>query len=136
MPYQHLTDGLYLVKRRSAFKPAVDHYAVLDIGNRLGLPFSDPFDPTVVHQSPPSIQQTRLSQLGPVQVVGVVVDEQGALARLRHALVDPRYDLFGHNCEHFARFVVTGARESTQLQGIFALVAVGTLIFASTRSAA
>jgi hypothetical protein len=29
----------------------------------------------------------------------------------------PGYDLFGNNCEHLARFVATGLRESHQVRG-------------------
>jgi len=36
VPYQGFPDGLYLVMQRSVGK-GIDHYGILDIGNRLGV---------------------------------------------------------------------------------------------------
>ena len=46
----------------------------------------------------------------------ILEDEADAIARIYRAAENPNYDLFGHNCEHFARYVATGRRESTQIQ--------------------
>jgi len=54
--------------------------------------------------------------------------EPEAIRRVHEALQNPGYEIFGNNCEHFARFATTGRRESGQLQavvGVAALVAVG-----------
>jgi hypothetical protein len=48
-------------------------------------------------------------------LLGKVIDEHGAIARINQALANPFYDLFGNNCEHFVRFVVSGKRESAQV---------------------
>jgi hypothetical protein len=49
-------------------------------------------------------------------VLGTIVDERYARYRLEIAFGSPTYNLFGNNCEHFARFVATGVHESTQLR--------------------
>ena len=123
MSYQGLQDGLYLLKQASRAK-GVDHYGVLDVGNRLRDPKVNYPHPVVIHQTPPSIQMDWLQNTGQWTVVGKIDDEAAALERLRAAFQDPAYDLFGHNCEHFARYVATGRRESTQLQAAVAVAAL------------
>jgi hypothetical protein len=39
----------------------------------------------------------------------------------RNSVGDANYDLFGNNCEHFARFVASGTKESKQLQVVVLL---------------
>lgn len=115
MPYQNYPDGLYLIKQKSTNKPGVEHYGILDIGNISNIPTSNS-DPIVIHQTPPHIKFVSLSGTGKWHVLGKITDEKIALSRIREAYKNPAYDLFGHNCEHFARFVALGKRESTQLQ--------------------
>jgi hypothetical protein len=115
MPYQNLPDGLFLLKRPSPDK-GVEHYGVLDVGNRLGFPEADGSHPVVIHQTPPSVRYDWLQNTGDWHVIGQVIDEEAAAARLKLALSTPEYNLFGHNCEHFARYVTTGVWASTQLQ--------------------
>jgi hypothetical protein len=62
-------------------------------------------------------------------MLGPVTDEQFALQRLKVAAANPDYDLFGNNCEHFARFVATGVRESTQLRAAVVVVGLAALTF-------
>ena len=126
MPYEGLEDGLYLLKQRSQAK-GLDHYGILDIGNRLRNAYA-PY-PIVVHQTPPAIRADWLQNTGSWVAVAKITDEAGAIRRIRTALSNPHYDLFGHNCEHFARFVATGRRESTQLQTGFIVAGVLTLLF-------
>ncbi len=47
MPYQGLADGLYLVMQRSPGK-AIDHYGILDIGNRLAVGGADGINPVAL----------------------------------------------------------------------------------------
>ena len=132
MPFQGLADGLYLLLQPSPSK-GVDHYGILDVGNRLRLPLGAA-EPVVVHQTPPAIRTDWLSSTGTWSIIGRIGDEVGAIGRIRTAAADPKYDLFGNNCEHFARFVATGRRESTQLGG-FALVAgFATLVWIAVRA--
>ena len=132
MPYQGLTDGLYLVMQRSPGK-AVDHYGILDIGNRLAVGGADGINPVVVHQTPPGIKADWLQHTGEWRVLGRITDEPFAIARYRAALANPKYDLFGHNCEHFARFVATGVRESKQLQAAAVVAGLAALVMVASR---
>lgn len=115
MFYQGYPDGLYLVVQKSPTK-GVDHYGILDIGNNLEVTGADRINPVIVHQCPPGIRADWLQDTGTWNVLGKITDERYAIERYKAALANPAYDLFGHNCEHFARFVATGVRESTQLQ--------------------
>jgi hypothetical protein len=123
MPYQHLKDGLYLIKTRCREK-GVDHYGILDVGNRLGLPGVNGIRPVIVHQTPPRIRFDWLE--GKWNVLGKIADEKMARERVRIALQDPKYALFGNNCEDVARFIATGRKESTQVA--VGLLATGTAV--------
>jgi hypothetical protein len=114
VPYQSLADGLYFVMQQSPAK-GVDHYGILDIGNRRGAPSDGP-DPVVIHQLPPRITANWLHETGTWCVLYKIPDEAAALERLRLALYDPTYAVLRHNCEHFARFVGFGVWESKQVQ--------------------
>lgn len=130
MPFQHLDDGLYLIKQRSAAK-GVDHYGILDVGNRLKIPNVFPGQqPVVIHQTPPQLQLTWLQHTGQWEVMGHITDEGDAVARIHHARQDPKYNLLGHNCEHFARYVATGKRESRQVQAVAMIAGLAALAFA------
>jgi hypothetical protein len=122
MPCQGYPDGLYLVKQKSPNK-GVDHYGIVDIGNRSHIQNSFGFfsRPTVIHQAPPKLRADWFETTGMWTVLGKITDETMARQRLKEAAANPAYDLFGNNCEHFARFIATGKRESTQLQGVVAL---------------
>jgi len=61
VPYQGFPDGLYLVMQRSVGK-GIDHYGILDIGNRLGVRGADGINPVIVHQSPSGITADWLGQ--------------------------------------------------------------------------
>lgn len=119
MPYQGFEDGLYLAKQKSQIKPdLIDHYGVIDIGNILNHPQGQPDMPMVIHQVLPSIRIDWLVNTGTWQIMGEVKDSElaNAIARIQKAIENPNYDLFGNNCEHFARYVTTGKKESKQLQ--------------------
>ncbi len=129
MPYRNLSDGLYLVSQDSEKDGvAIKHYGVLDVGNVLQHAESDGTHPIVVHQTPPKIRVDWLENTGTWNVMGRVTDVAGAMERLRAAAANPEYELFGNNCEHFARFVTEGSRRSDQIfwAGVGA-VAVGAL---------
>jgi len=136
MAYQNLDDGLYLLTQESDGK-SVDHYGILDAGNRLGIEearFSR--QPVVVHQRPPSIQWNWLRETGKWRVKGKIADEAMAKARIKKAARDPLYRLFSNNCEHFARYVAYGIRESWQVQLTVAVLGtafVSALVYASSR---
>lgn len=130
MSYQGLPDGIYLV-RQKAISKGVDHYGVLDIGNRLNLANADGINPVVIHQTPPEIRVDRLEDTGSWEALEQSIDERSAEIRFWKACKNPKYALPNNNCEQFARYVVSGKRESKQLQtavivtGIFALAFIG-----------
>jgi len=130
MPYQRLKDGLYLVVQKSAAKN-VDHYGILDVGNRLQHPEVRSQQPTVIHQTPPRIQIDWLQSTGQWTVVATITDEADAISRIRKAAENPSYNLFGHNCEHFARYVATGRHESKQVQAVVVIAGLVALVLAS-----
>ena len=116
MPRRKLPPGLYMVKQRSAEK-GVDHYGIADVGNRMGRPELEGQPPVVYHLTPPTI---RVDWFEPAHwpTVWGIIDQDGAIERLRAALERPEYNVFDNNCEHFARFVATGRRESVQLRRV------------------
>ncbi len=129
MPYQNLSDGLYLVTQDSDKDGvAITHFGVLDVGNVLQHAAADGSHPIVIHQTPPTIRADWLAHTGRWSIMGRVTDVSGAIQRLRAAFSNPTYDLFGNNCEHFARFVAEGDHRSDQIfwAGVGA-VAVGAL---------
>jgi len=132
MPYQGYSDGLYLLRKKSEDK-GVDHYGILDIGNRINHPHVDGRHPTVVHQTPPAIKIDWLQSTDIWSVLGRITDEADAIQRMFAASQNPAYDLFGHNCEHFARYVATGRRESTQLQAVGLVAGLTALVFLAGR---
>lgn len=131
MPYQNLEDGLYVLKQHSEKNGlAIDHHGLIDVGNVLGHPKVDGSHPVVIHQSPPQIRVDWLRDTGGWQVLGKVIDLDGAKQRLRTAFQNPSYDLFGNNCEHFARFVAFNQKYSSQvLWGTASAAAIGYLAY-------
>lgn len=136
MPYQVLTHGIYLIRQRSV-KWGVDHYGVLDIGNRLGLANdeADGITPIVIHQALPYIQVCTLAHFednGSWEALEKSPDEHSAAIRFRQACLKPNYALLDNNCEQFARGVVSGNRESKQLQtavGVTTFIALTAIVF-------
>lgn len=133
MPYQSLDDGLYLIHKPSTEK-VVDHYGVLDIGNRISHPRVDGFNPVVIHKGRNGNRIDWFQDMGTWTVIGKVNDEVGAISRLKEALKDPSYDLFGNNCEHFARFITTGKRESKQIQAAVVITGLAVLTTLAIKS--
>lgn len=127
MSYVKVVKGLYLLKQRSTDK-GVDHYGI-GVGCihawKLG---AGPFHPVVVDLAPPSVRVSRW-EIGVWDVLERILDEDGAIERLVAARRRPRYDVLENNCEHFARYVATGKRESRQLQNAVVLASGVLLTF-------
>ncbi|MBI3754733.1 MAG: lecithin retinol acyltransferase family protein [Deltaproteobacteria bacterium] len=87
--------------------------------------------PIVIHQALPCIRVDWLSNTGRWIIMGKVVDNSliNAKKRIQQAIKNPKYGLFDNNCEHFARYVTTGIKESKQLQGAVAVIALGALLY-------
>jgi hypothetical protein len=132
MPFKDLEDGLYLVEQKSVFKGNnILHYGVLDVGNILNHPKYLHENPLILHQTPPQIRADYLSNTGIWTVRGVVTleDLDAAIKRIQDALKNPHYDLFGHNCEHFARYVTQGKRTSHQVMAAVGTAAILGVLF-------
>lgn len=134
MPYKGWDDGLYLIKQPGIKTLDLDHYGIMDVGNRLGQSQGAYFRPLVVHLGPPAVRADWLEDLGSAQVLGRIYDEAGAIRRLNEAMQNPNYSAFDNNCEHFARYIAYGKRESIQLQwAVIGVAAVGLILYASRR---
>jgi hypothetical protein len=117
---------IYLAKRKSQIKPAyIDHYGVIVFA-----PFGAA---SLIHLTEQGIRKEVLGDLPEWTLLFEVPSDQigNAELRLREALRNPFYHLFWNNCEQFARYVATGAKESTQLHvvgmlavGVFAVAAI------------
>lgn len=130
MPYRGYPDGLYFAVQRPSRK-RVRHYGIVDIGNRCRVQEVDGGEPMVLHQSPPAIRIDRLRDTDGWFLLCKIEDESAVISRVNVALHDPTYKLFWHNCEHFARFVAFGVRESKQLQAAGWVAALTALAVAS-----
>jgi hypothetical protein len=128
-----IAPGLYWIKQHCPQK-GIDHHAILDVGNRTGSAREiDRRDPTLIHQTPPWITREPARGTGQWNVVQKVADEADAIVRLRVACTNPLYRLFDNNCEHFARYIATGVRESHQLQVASFVAAMVGLAWAAAR---
>lgn len=122
MPLQVLRPGIAIVVRRDLGK---DHYGLLDVGGQLGYPtgvYAAVFDlsPLKVRFRPFVATEW--------QIIGWTHDVHAARTRFTEACADSTYRLFDNNCEHFARYVVSGTRESTQVKSLLAVACVIGLI--------
>lgn len=135
MPHLDLPHGLYWIFNDSP-KKGVKHHAILDVGNRLGYPDVSGWNPVIVHQTPPVICREPLGDPNGWHLVGRIADERGAIQRIVEACANPLYAFISNNCEHFARYVATGVRESKQVQGAGVLAGIVALFFVALRAEA
>lgn len=122
-----VSNGVFLLKRWSREK-GVDHYAVGLVGNPA---WQAGFNQaTTMQLLPTGIHVEAWTEGDRWEVLAQAGDARAALARLA-ALLEERYALLSANCEHFAREVVTGVRESRQVQGLAVVGLLAALIIAS-----
>ena len=134
MTTDELARGLYLAKRRSPEK-LVDHYGIIDIGNRALHPNVSPTCPAVYHINAAGLHWDYLANAGDGwQLLGRIVDEEAAIERIGQASANQRYDLLQNNCEQFARWVAFGAKTSMQLQWAGLLVVAGLTAWAMAQT--
>ena len=126
-----LTRGLYLITQKCANK-GLDHYAILDVGNRFGYRDVNPRCPVIFHQTPPHPRRELAIGTGSWQILTKILDESHAWDRLNEACTNPHYNALNNNCEHFARYVATGTRESHQVQVVGVLAAIVGLVLAAS----
>lgn len=130
---QRLEPGIYMVKQHSHTK-GVDHYGVLDVGNQLRIAQADGKRPMVIHQAPPSLQLDTVEASGPWTIVARSSDLTMSYLAFWQAAQAPNYNALFNNCEHFARAVVLGNRESVQVQQALVIGAVAVALIGLTRS--
>jgi len=126
----HPTRGLYLARRYSREK-GVHHFGILDVGNHLG--YETAREPVIIHMVSPHVRAEWLSTTGRWDMFDPITDVPGAVGRLQQALGFPCYDLVFNNCEHFARYVATGARESVQVRNIGIALGIAALCLLAVR---
>lgn len=137
MPYNGLKDGIYIIKRKAQKIGIIDHYGILDVGNLFNHPHSDGEQPIVYHMIDEGLTLQWLQDTGPDpwEVESHLKDKYipDAQKRLNKASKNPHYNLFGNNCEHFARFIVEGEKYSTQLRVAAVIAGLGVLIYFAMR---
>jgi hypothetical protein len=127
-------EGLYIVKRPASLPPGTMHYGFAAVGRYAR--FFDPLSngPVVIHKTNQpgrhcdsfnSYEWERVEKIPDVYLARV-------LYRARISWNDP-YDLFLDNCEHWARYIATGKKESTQVQTFVKVVGFGTLAYLCLR---
>jgi hypothetical protein len=130
MHWQHLKPGLYWIMQSSP-KKGVEHHAILDVCNRMRYADAGGWQDMIVHQTPPAIRREPSAGTGNWVVLQKIADEQNAIRRLISACANPGYRTIDNNCEHFARYIATGIRESHQLQRAGAVVIAIGLVWAA-----
>lgn len=132
MSYNNIADGIYIIKKNSEkLGSLIDHYGIVDIGNLFNHPQSDGSHPIVYEQVFPKIELNWLRNTGTWKIVSRIKNEYitQAKQRLNKAFLNPEYDLFENNCEHFARYVVEGEKYSTQLQSAVLVAGLAVLTY-------
>jgi hypothetical protein len=116
--------GVYLLTRQIPGK-GFEHYGVGIAGHVV--PELSVYAPAVVHRLPEGIQLDGWARDGAWAVIGKANDTRAALGRLLQVCRDPTYGLLDNNCEQFARRIVTGRKESRQVQGMLVALALAAL---------
>lgn len=134
--FQHMPDGLYLVKRPSSY-PLIEHYGVLLVGQALWSFGYDLDQPVILHRTDCGVRADWAAYAGPWNILGQVPPRlvPSAVTRFSAALQGHDYDLFTNNCEHFARFVTEGRDYSTQVAGAVVVAGLALVVWAANRSA-
>jgi hypothetical protein len=115
MFYQQQTQPLlWLVSQPASL--GAKHYGVLVLENSFGLAEPGNAAPYVIHLNQNGIQAGWLEAMPPWALIEPIWDDLGAWARYQEVSQNPNYNLLSYNCEHFARYIATGARESKQVQ--------------------
>lgn len=116
--------GVQLLKRQATEKPlGVEHYAVGladDVASAVGYGAE-----VVIELTPEGLRGQRFDPAIGWERVAEALDVVGAVRRLKHEIArHERYSLSSRNCEHFARSVVLGNEESTQVRNVLSVVAL------------
>lgn len=115
-----LSDGIYQVKRKSDY-PFMEHYGVVVSGRFLkNFGFSS-YRTKVIHKTNVGVFADDYNY-SDWQIIKKIPENQIPLAIMRARVsIDNVYDLLIDNCEHFARFVTEGKKQSSQVQNFVVL---------------
>jgi hypothetical protein len=135
VPFSNLPDGLYLVKRPSQY-PLIEHYGVLIVGQPLWSFGYFGGEPVMLHRTDIGVRADWAVNMGSWNNLGQVPPHlvPSAVARFSAALQENDYNLFTNNCEHFARFVTQGKKQSTRVNAVAVLSVAGLALWAANRS--
>ena len=118
-----IDDGLYLIKQTTPGKSGVEHYGILNVGNRFNQ--VGVTQPVVYHNTPPNLMTQWLRDTGVRwRIVRRILDEVAAKKRIAESWQKPFYDTLGNNCEHFAFYAATGERKSPQVRSVVGFVGI------------
>ena len=131
------SSGIYLVKTASETAPnLIDHFGVMIVGKYLKLlGYSDEI-PLIFHLINTGPQVDWLEVFGKPEVLGKVslTQELPAIKRLRFAFNNLNRWYFSNNCEHFARYITEGYKQSIQLQNAAVLGSLVVVAFSWLRN--
>lgn len=123
-------NGIYLVKRKSTYAPFIkEHYGVAIIGRYLRN-----FNPqwnkaTVIHKTNLGVRRDNFNPFEWEKVEKISEQNITDAVNRTGITMNDAYDLLSDNCEHFARFVTTGKKESTQVQNAVKLGIAGVIAY-------
>jgi len=124
-----MESGVVLIKRSGMKSHAYDHYGVGICGSALKDLGFDPRCPVVFHKTNIGIIPDWADVSGDWEYAGSAASVDDAVARLRMKMSDHAYDLISKNCEHWARFIVEGTEQSTQVQTVVAFGSIGVALY-------
>jgi len=129
-------DGIFLMKKPSTKLPG-EHYGVLISGEALRFLGLYGY-PSVVVERTSEIRAVWAEETGIWQVLEQVPhhETEAAVARARAVFNDPNYYLLTNNCEHTARYIISGEKRSTQIDwyvSVGLVAAVATAIWSGNR---
>ena len=126
-------EGIFLVRRKSVKYIGVDHYGFVVSGKDLAYFDTSWKESRVIHKTNIGVHADTYF-VSEWEIVEKIRDDQIPFAIFRTRLtLNDRYKVLSGNCEHFARFVTTGKKESSQVQNVMALSVIGAVIYCATR---
>lgn len=114
-------EGIYLVKRKSVITPVMEHYGIAILGKYLNYFDSSWKEPKVIHKTNLGVHADSFHSFDWEKVEKISNSTIYEVIMRTNLSQYDVYNLLVNNCEHFARFVTTGKKESSQVQNAFGL---------------
>lgn len=123
------SEGIYLVNRKGSLSSGYYHYGFAVSGKFLNY-FNLPKGVAkVIHKDNKKVVADDYDALS-WQVIHKMPENEIPLAIIRtKQTLNESYNLLSNNCEHFARYVTTGKKESSQIQVLGVLAVSAALIW-------